>query len=190
MSMAKNLFFTGDTHFGHRAVIRYGNRPFADIDEMDEELVRRWNIVVPRNGEVWHLGDVSFRKSADTLAILKRLNGRKHLIEGNHDNLNGETKAQFVDIADYRELKVDGRKIVLCHYPLESWNQMAYGSWHLHGHSHGNLREFGLRADVGVDCWAQAPVSYGELAQYMSTKSFEARDHHTPRYASETGAEQ
>ena len=88
-----NLFFTGDTHFGHRAVIKYGKRPFADVDEMDAEMIRRWNVVVPPNGEVYHLGDVSFRKNAATLAILKRLNGRKHLLEGNHDNLNGETKA-------------------------------------------------------------------------------------------------
>jgi calcineurin-like phosphoesterase family protein len=188
MTSPDSLFFTGDTHFGHRAVIKYGKRPFADVDEMDAELIRRWNVVVPDDGIVYHLGDVSFRKNAATVAILKRLHGRKHLIEGNHDHLNAEAKAQFVDIANYRELKIDGRKIVLCHYPLESWNQMAYGSWHLHGHSHGNLAEFGLRVDVGVDCWSQAPVSYGELVQYMSTKSIEARDHHTPRSGSEPGA--
>jgi calcineurin-like phosphoesterase family protein len=114
------LFFTADTHFGHRAVIKYGKRPFADVDEMDAELIRRWNVVVPTDGIVYHLGDVSFRKNAATVAILKRLNGCKHLIQGNHDHLNAETKAQFVDIADYRELKIDGRKIVLCHYPLEN----------------------------------------------------------------------
>lgn len=175
------IFFTADTHFGHRAVIKYGNRPFANVDEMDLELIRRWNAVVPRDGIVYHLGDISFRKNFTTLSILKALNGTKHLIKGNHDNLNGEVKAQFVDIADYRELKMDGRKIVLCHYPLESWNQMAHGSWHLHGHSHGNLVEFGLRVDVGVDCWSQAPVSYPELVQHMQTRTVSARDHHKPR---------
>lgn len=181
-----NIFFTGDTHFGHRAVIRYGNRPFADVDEMDEELIRRWNVLIQPGDEVWHLGDVSFRKSADTLAILQRLNGRKHMVEGNHDNLNGEAKAQFVSVHEYKEMKLDGRKVVLFHYPLESWNQMAYGSWHLHGHSHGNMKEFGFRADVGVDCWSQAPVSYDELVQYMSTKTIEARDHHRPGFNAET----
>jgi calcineurin-like phosphoesterase family protein len=181
MTSLHNLFFTADTHFGHAAVIKYGNRPFVDIDEMDAELERRWNVVVPPDGIVYHLGDISFRKKPETLALLKRLNGIKHLIEGNHDHLNAETKAQFVSIADYRELKLDGRKVVLCHYPLESWNQMAYGSWHLHGHSHGNLVEFGLRADVGVDCWSYAPVTYAELVRHMETRTISARDHHTPR---------
>jgi calcineurin-like phosphoesterase family protein len=83
-------------------------------------------------------------------------------------------KAQFGSIAKYRELKLDGRKVVLCHYPLESWNQMARGSWHLHGHSHGNLVEFGLRADVGVDCWSYAPVTYGELVRHMETRTISA----------------
>jgi calcineurin-like phosphoesterase family protein len=179
--MIEKLFFTADAHFGRHAVIKYGNRPFANVDEMDAELIRRWNVVVPPDGEVWHLGDVSFRRNAETLAILKRLNGRKHLIEGNHDHLNREIKAQFQSIADYRELKIDGRKICLFHYPLESWNQMAYGAWHLHGHSHGNLAEFGLRADVGVDCWSQAPVSYGELVKHMAARAIVARDHHTSR---------
>ncbi len=132
---------------------------------------------MPADRVVWHLGDVSFRKNADTVAILKRLHGRIHLIEGNHDNLNGEAKAQFVDIAPYRELKIDGRKVVLCHYPLESWNQMAYGSWHLHGHSHGNLLAFGLRVDVGVDCWDKAGSGKTTTAKVPASDARRGRAH-------------
>lgn len=79
-------FFTSDTHFGHFNIIRYCNRPFETVAEMDEELIKRWNTVVKPEDTVWHLGDFSFYMSKEKVtSIVKQLNGTIYLVKGNHD---------------------------------------------------------------------------------------------------------
>lgn len=81
-----STFFTSDTHFGHTNIIRYSNRPFKDVNHMNEEIIRRWNEMVMPEDTVYHLGDVALGKIDDSLACVGRLNGTKILIEdGNHD---------------------------------------------------------------------------------------------------------
>jgi calcineurin-like phosphoesterase family protein len=174
------IYFTSDTHFGHKAMVERFGRPFSSIDEMDEELIRRWNEVVPQNGHIFHLGDVSFRKQAETAAILARLNGVKYLIEGNHDHLNRLAYNHFQWAKDYYELKVEdtGDRLVLCHYAFQVWNRSHYGAWHLHGHSHGNLAPIGRRLDVGSDTHEWRPYTFAEVAEIMGTREFAAHDHH------------
>jgi calcineurin-like phosphoesterase family protein len=172
---AEKLFFCGDTHFGHKTMLKYG-RSFTTVEEMDEALIANWNAVVPADGTVIHLGDFSFRNRAETKAIIARLNGRIELIRGNHDRDN-----MFEREDDYREIRVGGQKIILCHYAFESWNQMHYGSWHLHGHSHGNLRRFGKRLDVGVDCHNLSPIPYSKAEFILSLRPIESADHHKPK---------
>ncbi len=171
-------YFTADTHFGHTKIIEFCRRPFIGIEDMDRELISRWNLTVGKDDEVYHLGDISFRGKTATTEILKQLNGVKHLIKGNHDHLNVESKDQFYTIKDYDEIVIEGQRIVLCHFPIESWHRMGYGAWHLHGHSHGNLLEFGKRWDVGVDVWHYCPVSFDELKLLFAGRPIETRDHH------------
>jgi calcineurin-like phosphoesterase family protein len=174
------LFFTSDTHFGNGAVIGFGRRPFGSREEMDAELIREWNKAVPSDGVVFHLGDVSFHGTDTSARILNELNGTIHLIEGNHDR--GATKkvrSRFASINQYQELKIEGHRIVLCHFPIESWNQIHYGSWHLHGHTHGSLPGFGRRLDVGMDAlrfWY--PISYRAIEARMKTIQPASRDFH------------
>ena len=175
----EKVFFTADTHFGHRAVLRYGRDCFADVEQMDAELIRRWNVLVPHDGHVFHLGDVSFRKTRETADILDQLKGRKYLIEGNHDKGMAAVCKEFFEwVKPYHVLKLDGVRAVLCHYAFRSWDRMHYGTWNLHGHSHGNLPLFGRQLDVGVDCWSYAPVSFAELRDAMAARPFESEDHH------------
>ena len=177
-----NTYFISDTHFGHNGIINYCNRPFANRDEMDAKLIENWNAVVRADGVVFHLGDVSFRGIIETLPILGSLNGQLRLVSGNHDYrlLKKETFRQFFsEIRDIKEINMEGRMIVLCHYPMESWHQMHHGSWHLHGHSHGNMPDFGLRMDVGVDAMkVYAPVPYRKISEMMRGKVITSRDHH------------
>lgn len=81
-----NVFFISDTHFFHQKILEFEKeaRPFSSVEEMNEELVARWNNIVTKRDTVWHLGDVCFGHVSN-LAIIKRLNGTKHLIMGNHD---------------------------------------------------------------------------------------------------------
>ena len=93
--------------------------------------------------DVYILGDISWYNSTKTIEIFKQLNGRLHLIRGNHDNTvlkNPELRSLFVEITDYKELFIDSSKsIVLCHYPIPCFKNHFYGWYHLYGHVHSSF---------------------------------------------------
>lgn len=173
------IYFTSDLHFGHLNVIKYDNRPFSSIEEMDEALIQNWNSVVTNKDIVYLLGDVSFHKPIDTINILNRLNGHIHLIKGNHDNKNRLPLERFMSVNDLLEVSFMTEKIVLCHFPLRSWNKMHHGTWHLHGHCHGSIKAIGRSLDVGTSCNDYRPISFLQVKQYMDNRTFERIDHHT-----------
>ncbi|UYY59341.1 metallophosphoesterase family protein [Sphingomonas sp. S2-65] len=151
------VFFTADTHFGDHRTINIWKRAFATTAEMDAVMIARWNAAVGPEDVVWHLGDVA-RKASDVPALLARLHGTKHLIRGNNDPDATATAAGWASVSDYRELELDGRRLVLCHYPFRSWNGQHKGALNLHGHSHGRLKPVPRQFDVGVDVHGFAPV--------------------------------
>lgn len=182
------VWFTSDLHFGHKAVIKYGRRPFADVDSMDEYIIHRWNSVVDEKDHVYLLGDVSFRKKTETIRILRRLHGTIFLIKGNHDKLKGDVLKRFAWVKDYHMLKLAeyglDHMIVLCHYPLRSWDRMHYGIWHAHGHSHGNIPPYGKSIDVGIDSAAKligayVPFELSFIKSHLDKREFYSEDHHT-----------
>lgn len=158
------IFFTADTHFGDHRTINIQRRPFANVGDMDEALVARWNAVVGPEDLVWHLGDVA-RRADGVEALLARLNGTKHLLRGNNDPNATLAATGWASIGDYAEMEVDGSRLVLCHYPFRSWNGQHKGTINLHGHSHGRLKPMPRQFDVGVDVHDFAPV---RLAQLLS----------------------
>ena len=189
------LYFTSDNHFGHANIIRYCNRPFSSVEEMSETMIDRWNERVKHGDTVYHIGDFALRLGVPEVeAIIRRLNGDKHLVLGNHDLKNKSVlRAKgFVEQVYYKELKVDAQqKIILCHYPFMTWNGSHRGSWDLHGHCHGSLKPrmcpfcrksegemTARRIDVGVDCWNFFPVSLQEVKEKMDKVKFEPVDHH------------
>lgn len=182
------IWFTGDTHFGHKNVIRYANRPFSSVDEMDTTMIERWNAVVQPGDQVYHLGDVSFYRAARTMEILSALKGQIHLIRGNHDkSLDPATLRKFAWVKDVHTLKVPDegapggiQRIVLMHYALRVWDKSHYGAWSLYGHSHGTLPDDpnACAIDVGVDCHEYTPVSYSRVREIMGKKTFVPVDHH------------
>ena len=158
------VFFTGDTHFGDRRALRFDKRPFADLASHDAGLVERWNAVVGADDEVWHLGDFALGPRPDRIAaLLAALNGVKHLIVGNNDGLATLHAPGWAGLQHYAEITVDGRRLVLCHYPLRTWNGIGRGAVNLHGHSHGRLKPLTRQYDVGVDVWAFRPVTLAEI---------------------------
>lgn len=187
------LFFTSDTHFGHRSMAEqwrsrrfelahFGQEP---KDAMDEHLIAQWNAVVPKDGIVFHTGDLTFRNGAQTKEILAALNGEIFLVPGNHDKQipAGGWEGLLHVLPPLCSLVVDSQYIVMCHYALRSWNRMNYGSWMLHGHSHGNLEPTsGKQLDVGVDCdlvtESLRPLAYQEIKDYMDKQTFVRVDHH------------
>ena len=156
------IFFTSDSHFGDHRTINIWKRPFASVAEMDAALLTAWNQAVGPEDEVWHLGDFA-RKAADVAGWLARLNGRKHLVRGNNDPPGTVAAEGWASVEDYAELDVEGRRLVLCHYPFRSWNGQHEGALNLHGHSHGRLKPMPRQVDVGVDVWAWRPVTEEEI---------------------------
>ena len=132
-------FLVSDTHFGHAGVCRFTEadgvtkiRPWTDPDEMDEEMIRRWNDRVRPNDKVYHLGDVVINRRA--LPTLARLNGDKVLIRGNHDIFRDEEYREY-----FRELRayhvLNG--CILSHIPLHPESLGRFGT-NIHGHLHTN----------------------------------------------------
>lgn len=167
------LFFTSDLHFFHKRIIDYCQRPFMDENEMAEALVANWNSVVPKDGQVFVLGDMFWVRGTveDCVSLMQRLNGRKWLIAGNHDYLSPEKYREigFEDAVDFMKINVEGQKLVLFHYPILEWPGFYHGAWHLHGHVHGRGSHFSHRVmDVGVDCNNFFPFSWAQISGRLS----------------------
>ena len=173
------IFFTADTHFYHANIIKYCSRPFVDREEMNEQLITRWNNRVQPDDLVYHLGDIAFCREFELHEILNRLNGNKILIMGNHDrtiakhrksNFNG----QFYAIHDQWMLhdpSLPHQNILLSHYPKYDADFLRRGGWMLHGHTHGTTHPKPYRMlDVGVDVHGFQPIALPEVAEIMAQK--------------------
>ena len=174
------IWFTADTHFSHGNIIEFCHRPFAGIRLHDQKLIEAWNRHVAPNDTIYHLGDLGFGSPSYLAGIVSQLNGKKHLILGNHDKPNRLKRIVdlFESIEVYKEIKVfdkdiDGhRHIVLFHYPIESWSRKFHGSWHLHGHTHNSesLRVVPGRLNVGVDLHGYKPISFSEARSLINAQ--------------------
>lgn len=171
-------FFTSDTHFGHKNLItRHHLRPFASVEEMDEALIANWNARVGPDDDVWHLGDFCFRNAKSPAHYLRRLNGHKHLVWGNHDPDQLRAMPLWTSSQAYAEIFIGKQRVVLLHYAMRVWNQWRRGSIHLFGHSHGNLDCTRRSLDVGTDCWNYTPVTFEEILERLETMP---ESHHLP----------
>lgn len=177
---ASNIYFTSDTHFGHDTIIKFCHRPFKDVEEMNSELIRRWNEKVGPDDTIFHLGDFAFGGSDIWNNILKQLNGHKILIIGNHDIKNlREGYMQYFDyVGPQLLLNIEERSVYLNHYPFlcygGSWRSPKNAVYQLFGHVHSGPTSSGLdterlvslfkyQYDVGVDNNNFTPISWSEV---------------------------
>lgn len=129
-------YYIADMHFGHSNVLRLDSRPFADVDEMNEQLIKNWNSVVTDNDTVYVIGDAFWKYEENSIAIMERLKGYKRLIKGNHDRVHGRLQKYWESIEDYAEIHDEGRLLILCHYPIPFYKNHHYGAIMLYGHLH------------------------------------------------------
>lgn len=175
-------WFTSDTHFGHKAVIGFCNRPFTSTEEMDRELIARWNSVVRPSDTVFHMGDVSFRGMVATNEIIQQLNGYKILIKGNHDPKFKPTNPRgFNQVFQNWTVNIGGEEVNLSHYPYigqeideRDFSDRALpddGKWLLHGHVHCGWAERNKMINVGVDVRSYLPVSETEIRNIIQFRA-------------------
>lgn len=177
------VWFTSDNHFFHSNVIEYSHRPFGDVDEMNEEMIRRWNAVVHRDHTVFHLGDFCLGTPEQWNYILDRLKGKIVLVVGNHDSrhINEDLIGRFELVAPQLRIRVENQKIYLNHFPFLCFSGENYGDWQLFGHIHTNPYNHNVidekrlcsllpnQYDVGVDNNDFTPVSFRRLQEIIKT---------------------
>lgn len=163
------IFFTSDSHFSHTNIIRYCSRPFADTNEMDEAMIKKWNDVVKPEDICYHLGDFGLTSKEKIIEIGNRLNGHKILIKGNHDRQTNKTyyQAGFEKIHDRWMLDFrggfDDQDIYLEHRPKFDWRPKDANFFHFCGHVHIAWTRKGNIINVGVDKWDFIPRTFDEL---------------------------
>jgi calcineurin-like phosphoesterase family protein len=173
-----NIWFTADFHLGHANIIRYCGRPFAEVAEMDREIIERLNGAVAERDHLYFLGDFC-RSGKDAFAYRERIRCKKiFFVEGNHDIGTRKIATEFRWWKQLAEVKINGQLVVLCHYAMRVWHHSFRGSWHLYGHSHGRLPDdpAALSMDVGVDAHYFRPWRFDEIAARMNEKAKALRD--------------
>lgn len=162
-------FYTSDLHLDHTNMIKYCDRPFKDVGEMNKTLIKNINETISDSDDLYILGDFTLHtKRAVVTEFVKAIRGRVHLIVGNHDYFasNAWAKELFVTVDYYKEIHDCGKKVVLCHYPIYSWNGKNRGAIHLFGHVHKILDPYytwGNAFNVGVDVHDYKPVTLAQL---------------------------
>ena len=190
------IYFTSDLHLGHANAIKFTNRPFQSVEQMNDGLIRNINETVMANDELWILGDFAFKVNmAAAKQFRDQINCKTvHMITGNHDK-DYTRDHIFQSVQPYKELKTEYGKFILFHYPIYEWNGAHNGTIHLHGHIHStgsyntaNLQKkyidrfpeksfmkdsaLGLRIyDIGVDANNYRPISITQIAELMNLRS-------------------
>lgn len=169
------FFVTSDQHFNHENIIKYCNRPFSSVEEMNEEMIKRWNTVVSQDDTVFVLGDFFMGRLTEIKDILAQLNGHIMLVNGNHDKDDRVVKmTSYGDVVNLGPLYIIEYKnvnVVMCHYPIDfdlrnmvskTSKKMVF----LYGHIH-NLAPKGLDRGcfyhVGVDTNDFTPVNLDNI---------------------------
>jgi len=194
-----STFITSDCHFFHKNIIKFSNRPFIDIDHMNESLIKEHNRVVKPGDIVYNLGDFTFDSPEKAVSIIKRLNGKHRFIRGNHDawlfnksenNFDAKSvihnelirqgsKTEKVEwIEDYFEFRENKVLYCLMHFPLFTWHHSYKGSINLYGHCHANIEDqiTGRQMDVGVDNAFRLTGEYRPFSLEEVTKMLLARN--------------
>ncbi len=177
------VWFTADTHFYHGNILGFCRRPFSSVDEMNEVLIANWNSLVAPDDHVFHLGDFCLGGAGKWTGILDRLNGRIHLVLGNHDTqyLGKGFMDRFESVSTQELIEVDGQRILMCHYPFLCYDGAYDGVWQIFGHVHSGTGSEGLdierlsilfpfQYDVGVDNNNYKPVSFRQLQDKIQSQ--------------------
>lgn len=190
----KNIFFTSDLHFWHKPILRpdFDNRPWPDLQAMEDGLIANWNSVVKPTDITIIVGDVFFCGTQRAAAIMKRLNGKKILVTGNHDGtMQASYNSGFDFVCEKLIMKIDGKEVLVSHYPYKfpAWKSWFHknvlrrktprymdrrpvdrGNWIIHGHTHSTERVNKKMINVGCMAWPNyAPVHIDVIESIIKT---------------------
>ena len=154
------IFFISDLHLGHSNIIKLSNRPFRNVEEMNNTLIENWNDIVDKNDIVFHLGDFAWNSNIAKSAW-RKLNGKIYLIKGNHDH-------KILEVLPFQQdsivdIKYKKQYISMCHYPMHRWYKSSRDGIHLYGHTHRPSEQIKNAYNVCVENINYTPISFEEL---------------------------
>jgi calcineurin-like phosphoesterase family protein len=160
-----NYYFSSDHHFGHKNIIKYCNRPFSSLEEMDIKLIKNWNNTVSEEDTVYYLGDFQFNNQRDYKEELK---GNIVFIRGNHDK-----NTKIKSLVESMIIKLRQYTVMCSHVPI--WDNKDISdnvNFFLNAHVHEEWKHFKINdrytINVGVDQWEFRPVSIKKLIKYYA----------------------
>ena len=166
-------YIISDTHFNHSNIIKYCNRPFKDVIEMNKKIINNWNMIVRKDDIVYHLGDFLLGSKKDLANIVSKLNGKIYLIKGNHDHLTTKSYEECeIKVLKNAPIILDEYKVILSHRPLP--DSMLKNYLNIHGHIHerkiediydNNLYDKNKHINVSCDVLNFKPVLISELVK-------------------------
>jgi calcineurin-like phosphoesterase family protein len=176
--------YWSDPHFGHKMLIEKGHRPFDTVEEMNENLIERYNSYITKDMTVAWLGDCFFTTMPEAIDIMKALNGRKFLIWGGHDGtFSSMLRMGFCGVTYSMDVQIAGTVCTLCHFPHsgtpkhdsaevdERFPEMRpkkkKGQVLIHGHTHLTAKVSGSSINVCVDAWDWCPAMSYEIQEYV-----------------------
>lgn len=159
-------YFTSDLHFGHKNIIRYCNRPFETVEQMNEYMIQAWNSRVTDSDDIYVLGDFIFGKEEKFRETISQLRGRKILVRGNHDPKFVYESKHWSEVHMQTIIRrIDGYRVNMSHY-RDSFKKIYPGNIYLHGHSHGSGPLEDKVLDVGVDRMGYVPLTIDEMLDF------------------------
>lgn len=181
------IWFTSDLHFYHKQVIGYCNRPYSNVEEMNRDLIERWNSKIKKREIVWVLGDFSFAGIQTTKDVVSQLKGDIRIVRGNHDRYAKQLiEMGFSNVYENHSIWLEGYKVNLSHFPHRPTKEQMEAATHdmrylhkriyndglplLHGHTHSPEKvniDNGLQIHVGIDAWDMSPVSHKEIIKLI-----------------------
>lgn len=158
------IFLISDTHFGHRNIIDYCSRPFQDVQQMNTELIKRWNEVVTDFDLVYMLGDFALYSKEEVIEIGRRLRGNKILLRANHDRCSNDTyfQAGFLQVVKKPIILED---FILTHIPMENSDML-----NIHGHTHNHRANDNNHFCVSVEMVNYYPINLEEIKKYFNER--------------------
>lgn len=172
--------FYSDPHLGHSNIIKYCDRPFESIQEMNDILISNYNRIINSNDIVLWLGDCFLKGTLeDYKSILNKMNGKKVLIVGNHDQGDAAMASLgFELVMKEAVMNISGVTCRISHYPYDSPGivdkhvnrrpQKNPGEILIHGHNHSKDKITTKRSiSVGVDAWNFYPALYDQVSELV-----------------------
>lgn len=185
------IYFTADLHLLHKNIVKYNRSAVVpDINAMNQMVIDTINNKVSAQDTLYVLGDVMLGSVSRGITFLQQIKCRNiFLVPGNHDSskflkkLGTEVLPNWTLLPPLFETKIKDKSVVMCHFPLASWHKMGYGSFHLHGHSHGSYSAPGKLLDVGIDQYLNmygelGIFSWEEIVVHMESRALNTVDHH------------